>query len=297
MHRVGIAYGLRQDHVAEILALPDPGGPFVVAGMYGVDRGRVEAVHGQKDLSQRLVRSGVFLPVTGHVIESPGHVDPLSVKTPDIGLPRQGPEMEEGIVHDVPHHMGPVPQAFAAQLPGRILGGGEEEPRAVVGEDAVDLFRIAQRAQAVAGLHMQDRDIELDRGQSGGERGIRIAVDEERVGLFSEQHLLESDEHASGHLRVGAAGDPQIIIRRGDPHLAEEDLRHVFVVVLAGVDKDLGMLTAQRAGAGRSLDELRPGSHDCDDPHQSTSMLSRRATAFMAFLVSKIMRALLETSS
>ena len=80
-------------------------------------------------------------------------------------------------------------------------------------------------------------------------------------------------------------------------HLLKKDIRHVRVIVLTCVNKDLCVFPAQRAGAGRGLDELRTGSDNGYDLHQSTSILSRRATAFMAFFVSKIMRALRETSS
>ena len=88
-----------------------------------------------------------------------------------------------------------------------------------------------------------------------------------------------------------AAGDAEVIVRRGDAHFPEENIGHIGIVMLPGVDKDLPMLAAQSAGTGRSFDKLRPGPDNGYDFHQRTSILLRSATPFMAFFVSNTNRA------
>ena len=61
------------------------------------------------------------------------------------------------------------------------------------------------------------------------------------VGLALEQHLLDADERAGGLLGVRAGADAEEDVGRRQPELVEEDVGHLRVVVLAGVDeRDLG---------------------------------------------------------
>ena len=52
-------------------------------------------------------------------------------------------------------------------------------------------------------------------------------------------------------LAVAARADPEEDIRLGHPELAEEDVGHLLVVVLAGVDEDEPVV---RCGCARALD-------------------------------------------
>ena len=64
-------------------------------------------------------------------------------------------------------------------------------------------------------------------------------------------------------VRPGA--DAQFVVRPRDVQFVEEQVGHLAVVVLAGVDEDLLVLTGQGLADRRGLDELRPRADDGDD--------------------------------
>jgi hypothetical protein len=49
---------------------------------------------------------------------------------------------------------------------------------------------------------------------------------------------FDAFEHAASHGAMAEAGDAEVMIREGYVELVEEDIRHVGVEVLAGVDDD-----------------------------------------------------------
>lgn len=72
-----------------------------------------------------------------------------------------------------------------------------------------------------------------------------------------------------------AGTDAEVPIGRRDAQLAEEHIRHIVVIVLAGMNKKLSVLLAQFCAQGSRLDELRPGADDDDDAHPSVAPKSR----------------------
>src|SRR5262245_56458458 len=60
-----------------------------------------------------------------------------------------------------------------------------------------------------------------------------------------------------------------IRVRQGQ--IAEEHVRHVVVVVLAGVHEHFPVAPAQTAADCSGLDELRPRAHDGENSHASES--------------------------
>ena len=69
-------------------------------------------------------------------------------------------------------------------------------------------------------------------------------------------------QHARGLGGVRAPGDAQLTLRPRHAELAEEDLRQLVVVMLAGMDQDLLVLGPHRRGDRGGLDELRPVADD-----------------------------------
>jgi len=82
-----------------------------------------------------------------------------------------------------------------------------------------------------------------------------------------EKNRLDTLEDFGGLNGMRAGADFKIDMRRGNAHLAEENIGKGFVVMLAGVDKDgldLGMalhFTHQRSNLG----EIGTGAYDVDD--------------------------------
>ena len=61
--------------------------------------------------------------------------------------------------------------------------------------------------------------------------------------------------------------DLEVVVRRRDPEIAEEDLREEVVVVLAGEDECLLVDPPELPGDRGALDDLRPGPDDREDLH------------------------------
>jgi hypothetical protein len=55
---------------------------------------------------------------------------------------------------------------------------------------------------------------------------------------------------------VGGGADGEVVVRHGQGRLVKEGIGHAHIVVLAGVDQDLGMLAAQRGADGGELTAL-----------------------------------------
>ncbi len=80
------------------------------------------------------------------------------------------------------------------------------------------------------------RDMEFHRCQSAGECRIGIAIHENTVWFFPDQNFFDLFQHPTGHSPVGCAVDAEVVVRFGDIQLLEEDIRHIGVKVLAGMD-------------------------------------------------------------
>ena len=94
---------------------------------------------------------------------------------------------------------------------------------------------------------------------------VGVAVHQDPVGPVLLEHGLEGDHHLPGLGAVVGRADRQVDVGGRDLELVEEALRHVVVVVLAGVDDDVldaGLAAAAAIGAsltncGRAPTTLR----------------------------------------
>ena len=268
MHRIGIPNWLRKNDVFKAVPLAQTQRTGMVARMHRVDRRRIQIVHSGEYLLERFVAAGVFLPVAGHEVILLRHAHAVAVKVQNVGvLPRLVGKMQKRIVHDVAHEVRLGGEIFLPEIFHAGLRRREKKARAVVCADAVNLFGVVVRAETVARFHMQHGDHQLHRRERRGQRGVRVAVHEKRVRRFGKENLFDLDEHASGHFAMRSAGDAEVIVRPGDSHLLKEDVRHIGVIVLTGVDKNLSVFAPESTRTGRSFDKLRPGSDDGNDLH------------------------------
>src|SRR5687768_18595736 len=111
---------------------------------------------------------------------------------------------------------------------------------------------------------MCDRDMELRRGKRAGQCGIGIAVDQHPVRPLLDQDVLDPLELPPGHRAMAPASDSEMVLRPRYLEFVEEDIGHVRVKMLPGVNDDF--LERLRGGDytrdGRRFDELRPRSND-----------------------------------
>jgi hypothetical protein len=167
---------------------------------------------------------------------------------------------------EIEHHIADLVHAARDALAGKVgdgRGGGTEQPFAdTIRENAVRLFRHrSERTQA--GFDMCNRQIQLGGGHRAGERRIGVAIEQHGRRPLGEHHLLERDDHASGHRAMTTAVDPEPICWRRQVKFAEEQARHVVVEVLSGMDHHFSdAARLERPAHRRRLDELRPGADD-----------------------------------
>ena len=162
---------------------------------------------------------------------------------------------------------------FGNALGGEVLiavaRGGEKQLREAIGQDAVDLLRHAPVARAQAGLHMGDPQSQLGGHERDGERGVDVAGDHHYLGVLAQENRLDLHHHLRGLLRVRAAARSEVHVRLGHAQILEEDVGHLRVVMLAGVDQHLphALALAQLGEDGRHLHEIGPGADDVKDLH------------------------------
>ena len=159
-------------------------------------------------------------------------------------------------------------QALGEQVVARLGRVDEEEVRHLVGDDPVDLLghRAVERAQP--GLDVADRQQQLRGGQRGRHRRVHVAGDEHDIGLRLEQHRLEPLHDRSRLLGMRPRAHSERVVGLADSELLEEDLGHLAVVVLAGVDEDVLELVAaplQLRRDRRDLHHVRPRADDRED--------------------------------
>ncbi len=165
--------------------------------------------------------------------------------------------------HHVADDVSLAADALGRELRRRPLVGTEEQRREPVDFDPVALFRHREVEAAQPGFDVRDLDV-AGRARAGNCR-VRVAEDEHPVRFF-----VADDRRDRGRHRVDVVG-AQVEPMRGfrDAELVEEDLRHLRVPVLSGVENRLvDPRVAQRERKRRRLDELRPVPDHGKDVHR-----------------------------
>ena len=83
---------------------------------------------------------------------------------------------------------------------------------------------------------MRYGNMEFYRGQSAGEGGIGVTIYENPVRFFFDQDFFDLFQHPAGHSSVGCAVDADVVVRFGNIRFLEENIRHIGVKMLSGVD-------------------------------------------------------------
>ena len=181
--------------------------------------------------------------------------------------------VQHRVIHHVAHAMHAARDALVPQVPHRHVRRAEQDVRQAVRHHAVDLFRHAAVEAAQAGLDVRQSDVQLGGGDRAGQRRVGVAVEQDDVRLLFEQDRFEPGDHDAGLFAMPAAADPQVVRRRRDAQLVEEHLRHVGVIMLAGVHDALdqphgrlgGIVRGDGAADGGGLHELRSRTDHGDD--------------------------------
>lgn len=142
-----------------------------------------------------------------------------------------------------------------------MLGVGQVDVGDHVDDAAVGLLGQALVLAAVAGLHVEDGDVE-PLGHDGGQAAVGVAQDQESVGLHLYHELVaRGDDVAHGLAQVGAHG-VQVDVGVGELQVAEEDAVQGVVVVLAGVSEQAVEVAAALLDDLGQADDLGARAHD-----------------------------------
>ena len=142
-----------------------------------------------------------------------------------------------------------------------VLGVGQVDVGDHVDDAAVCLLGQALVLAAVAGLHVEDGDVQA-LCRDGGQAAVGVAQDEQRVGLDLDHQLVaRGDDVAHGLAQVGAHG-VQVDVGVGELQVAEEDAVQGVVVVLPGVRQQAVEVAAALLDDLGQADDLGACAHD-----------------------------------
>ena len=152
------------------------------------------------------------------------------------------------------------------EVPPGSLRGGEEVVGDVVRDHPVDLLGHRPVEAPEAGLDVADPDVELRGRESPGHDGVGVALDEDDLGLFFHQDILDASEDLSGLPGLGPGADVEVVLRLGQFEILEERPVHLVGVVLPGVEDEVVEVPCFAFPDDRGhLDDLRPGSkYNCN---------------------------------
>ena len=142
-----------------------------------------------------------------------------------------------------------------------VLGVGQVDVGDHVDDAAVGLLGQALVLAAVAGLHVEDGDVQA-LGRDGGQAAVGVAQDQQRVGLHLDHELVaRGDDVAHGLAQVGAHG-VQVDVRVVKRQVAEEDAVERVVVVLPGVRQQAVEVAAALLDDLGQADDLGASAYD-----------------------------------
>src|SRR5216684_4040058 len=158
---------------------------------------------------------------------------------PNSGLLGDGQEVAQGIDHHVADHEDAFPgPAFFEEMRDGIFFSNKEIVGEGVGQDAVDLFGHGAVKAAESGFDVGYADTKFGGGKRDSNGGVDVAYNEHQVGFALDENGFNALQDFGGLGGVRARTDFEIHVRRGDAHLAKENVGEFLVIVLASVDKD-----------------------------------------------------------
>jgi hypothetical protein len=140
---------------------------------------------------------------------------------------------------------------------------------------AVCLFRQTLVLAAVAGLHVEDGDVQPLRTDDG-QAAVCVAQHKHGVGLDGGHELVALRDDVAHRLAQIRADGVHIDLGVGQLQVVEEHAVQVVVVVLAGVGQDNIKIFASLVDDGGQTDDLRAGADD-DEQFQLAVVFKRNA--------------------
>ena len=142
-----------------------------------------------------------------------------------------------------------------------MFGVGKVDVGDHIHDAAVGFLGQALVAAAVAGLHMEDGDVQA-LGRDGGQTGVRVPQHQQRVRAHGSHELIgRVDDVAHGLAQVGADG-VKVDVGISERKVAEEDAVQRVVVVLSRVRQQAVEVTTACLDHLGQADDFRARPHD-----------------------------------
>ena len=180
----------------------------------------------------------------------------------DVGRLDRDEILRKHLRHRGAGDVGPLlRQTAVGQIAARVLGIGQIDVRDDVHDAAVGLLRQALVLAAVAGFHVEDRDVQ-SLGADHGQTAVRVAENEHSVRLELDHRLVRGGNDVAHRLTEVRADGVQIQLRRVQTEISEEDAVERIVIVLAGMDQQRVEILPALFDDGGKADDLRARAHD-----------------------------------
>ena len=166
-------------------------------------------------------------------------------------------------------------QAGVGQITAGMLGVGHVHIGDDVHDAAVRLLGQALVLAAVAGLHVEDGDVQPLRSDDG-QAAVCVAQHQHGVGLDGGHELVALRDDVAHRLAQIRADGVHVDLGVGQLQVVEEHAVQVVVVVLAGVGQDNIKIFAGLVDDGGQTDDLRAGADD-DEQFQLAVVFKRNA--------------------
>ena len=195
--------------------------------------------------------------------ENAGGLDLVQVGAKDLG---------HGRARDVGALRG---AAGVLEVAAGVLGVGQVDVGDHVDDASVGLLGQALVLAAVAGLHVEDGDVQPLRTDDG-QAAVRVAQHQHGVGPDGGHELVALRDDVAHRLAQIRADGVHIDLGVGQLQVVEEHAVQVVVVVLAGVGQDNIKIFASLVDDGGQTDDLRAGADD-DEQFQLTVVFKGNA--------------------
>ena len=216
-------------------------------------------VDGSEQAHEVLLRVDILLPVGGKqnvlvLLQSQAGVDVAGFDFGQVVVEHFG----HGAAGDVHPFLG---QAALVEVLSGVLTVRQIHVTDDVHNTAVGLLRQALVLAAVAGLHMEDGDVQ-PLGADDAEAGVSVPQHQNGVGLQLRHQVVAFGDDVPHGLAQGVSHRVQVDVRVGQLQVVEEHAVEVVIVVLAGVGQESVKILPALGDDRGQADNLRPGTHD-----------------------------------
>lgn len=236
---------------------------FFAAGMAAVQHGHVvlfrHFIDGRKEAYEILLCVDVLLPVGGKQ-------NVLALFQSQAGVDVAGLDFLQVLVEHFGHRAACDIGAFLGQTVLRQVAAGvlrvaQVHVRDNVHDAAIGLLGQALVLAAVAGLHMENWDVQ-PLSTDDAKAGVGVPQHQDGVGLQLRHQVVAFGDDVPHGLAQGVPHRVQVDVRVSQLQVVEKHTVEVVVVILAGMGQEsVKILPALGDDCGQA-DNLRPGAHD-----------------------------------